>query len=62
MHEFKVIGGPYQTRVNYYFDSNGEYFHDHENNDKINCCYDGYLSLNPGEYSVKNIGSLVRKA
>ena len=36
MHEFKVIGGPYQTRVNYYFDSNGEYFHDHENNDNNN--------------------------
>lgn len=32
MYEFKVIGGPYQTRVNYYFDSNGEYFPDNNNN------------------------------
>lgn len=26
MYEFNVIGGPYKTNVNYYYDSNGLYF------------------------------------
>lgn len=52
MHEFKVIGGPYQTRVNYYFDSNGEYFHDYENNNDNNI---GVLSRDEIGIKLANI-------
>ncbi|RCK59026.1 hypothetical protein Cantr_07213 [Candida viswanathii] len=55
MHEFKVLGGPYQTRVSYYYDANGEYFQDRQEKDEVEGEELGVLSRDEMGVKLANV-------
>ncbi|EMG48276.1 hypothetical protein G210_1161 [Candida maltosa Xu316] len=48
MHEFHVAGGPYQSNVKYYYDVNGQYFKNNDDNVEV-------LSRDDLGYEISNV-------